>query len=226
MSYVKQTWVDRLVQFAKRYSVAEDASGNLTLTVEPGTVTAAGTALDASRLNHMETGIEDASNRLNDLEGGTFAAGDAAALGGVAAANWMRKDGGASFPFTAMPYIGASPLYEYGSNANGEYWKFQDGLLICRMNNFIASGALTINTASGNLFVSSTRTWTYPHAFVNSSDRPNVDWSARYVSGTIYPIWGVNVNLRYNNGEMRALCTSSVTSVTYAISARAAGRWK
>lgn len=59
MSYVKQTWVDRAVEFFRRFSVTEDASGNLTLTEEPGIVTSAGTPLDATRLNHIEDGIAD-----------------------------------------------------------------------------------------------------------------------------------------------------------------------
>ena len=65
MSYIKQTWVDRAVEFFRRFSVTEDSAGNLTLTEEPGIVTSAGTPLDATRLNHIENGIEEVSNNLN-----------------------------------------------------------------------------------------------------------------------------------------------------------------
>jgi hypothetical protein len=65
MSYIKQTWVDRAVEFFRRFSVEEDSSGNLTLTEEPGIVTSEGTPLDATRLNHIEDGIEEVSNNLN-----------------------------------------------------------------------------------------------------------------------------------------------------------------
>lgn len=60
MAYTKQTWVDRLVQYAKRFTYTDDST-YLTLTPAPGTITAAGTPVDASRLNHMEDGIESAS---------------------------------------------------------------------------------------------------------------------------------------------------------------------
>lgn len=61
MAYTKQTWVDRVVQYVRRFSAVEEAgSGYVLFTPQPGTVTEAGTPVDASRLNHMETGIEDA----------------------------------------------------------------------------------------------------------------------------------------------------------------------
>ena len=39
-------------------------------------------------------------------------------------------DGGASTPFTNMPYVGTAPIVESGSNANGTYTKFADGTAI------------------------------------------------------------------------------------------------
>jgi hypothetical protein len=58
MPYVKTTWVDRLVQFPGRFTKSNETSGSVTLAADPGTVTAAGTALSATNLNKMEDGIE------------------------------------------------------------------------------------------------------------------------------------------------------------------------
>lgn len=64
MSYVKQTWTDRLTEFFRRFSAVEDANGNVQLTDEPGTVAQEGTSITAAKLNHMEDGIEGAHDDL------------------------------------------------------------------------------------------------------------------------------------------------------------------
>lgn len=66
MAYVKQTWVDRLVQFAHRYTKTDVDSSTVDLIAAPGTVTKAGTPVDAEHLNHMEEGIYDAAERADD----------------------------------------------------------------------------------------------------------------------------------------------------------------
>ena len=40
-----------------------------------------------------------------------------------------KFNGGASNAFVAMPYVGTEPIIESGSNANGSYTKFSDGIL-------------------------------------------------------------------------------------------------
>lgn len=68
MAYTKQTWVDRIVQNPLTFSAVENADGTITLTPAPGTITAAGTPVDASRMNHIEDGIDDADARLAVVE--------------------------------------------------------------------------------------------------------------------------------------------------------------
>ena len=58
MAYTKQTWADRVVQHAKRFTYTDDGT-HLTLTSAPGTVTAVGTPVNAANLNHIEDGIVD-----------------------------------------------------------------------------------------------------------------------------------------------------------------------
>jgi hypothetical protein len=60
MAYSKTTWVDRLVKFPGRFTKSNETSGSVTLAADPGTVTNAGTALSATNLNKMETGIDEA----------------------------------------------------------------------------------------------------------------------------------------------------------------------
>lgn len=57
--YSKQTWLDRVVQYARRFTKSDDGT-YLTLTPSPGTITAEGTPIESTRLNHIEDGIESA----------------------------------------------------------------------------------------------------------------------------------------------------------------------
>jgi len=55
-------------------------------------------------------------------------------------------------------------VIEKGSNGNGEYTKFADGTMICRINPFTSQNA---NTALGSIFQSNAdATWTYPEPFI------------------------------------------------------------
>lgn len=58
MPYTKTNWLDRIVQFPRRYK--DQNNNQITLTPDPGTVTQEGTPVNATRLNKMEQGIADA----------------------------------------------------------------------------------------------------------------------------------------------------------------------
>ena len=60
MAYTKTTWTDRAVQYPTRYAKSLETSSSVTLTADPGTVTNAGTAVNASNLNNIETGVYNA----------------------------------------------------------------------------------------------------------------------------------------------------------------------
>lgn len=47
-------WLDRLVQFPKRFIMTDNGDGTITLDPSPGTVTQAGTPVNASNLNVIE----------------------------------------------------------------------------------------------------------------------------------------------------------------------------
>ena len=57
---------------------------------------------------------------------------------------------------------------EYGSNANGEYWRYASGLQVCRQ--YVVNDAVAWSTADGSLFrAASAATWTFPAPFVAAS---------------------------------------------------------
>lgn len=60
MAYTKTSWVDKAVQFATRYLKTGETSSGVTLTADPGTITQAGTPVNAGNLNKIEQGIFDA----------------------------------------------------------------------------------------------------------------------------------------------------------------------
>ena len=60
MSYVTTTWQDRIVEFPNRYTKTNETTNEVTLALNPGSVTQAGTAVNAGNLNNMEQGIFNA----------------------------------------------------------------------------------------------------------------------------------------------------------------------
>lgn len=64
MAYTKTTWVDRIVQFANRYTKSNETVNSVDLVANPGTVTQAGTPLSAGNLNKIEQGIADAHDLI------------------------------------------------------------------------------------------------------------------------------------------------------------------
>lgn len=71
---------------------------------------------------------------------------------------------------------------EYGSNANGDYWKYADGRLVCKWRD---PTLRTTATAAGALWaMNSSVAWTYPAEY-KSGTIPNVMASCERISGAI-----------------------------------------
>lgn len=64
MAYTRNTWVDRVVQYARRYR--DQNNNQITLTPDPGTVTAEGTTINAAKLNNIENWIEETDALIVD----------------------------------------------------------------------------------------------------------------------------------------------------------------
>jgi hypothetical protein len=68
MAYTKTTWTDRAVQFPGRYLKSGETTGAVTLVESPGTITQAGTPVNAANMNNIETGLSDAHEALHAAE--------------------------------------------------------------------------------------------------------------------------------------------------------------
>ena len=66
MSYSKNVWTDRDVQFPHRYK--DQNNNQLTLTRDEGTINAAGTLINAAKMNNIELGIETLDTSVSDLD--------------------------------------------------------------------------------------------------------------------------------------------------------------
>lgn len=106
-------------------------------------------------------------------------------------------------------------LIENGSNANGEYVRFADGLQIC--TGLIVVGDVT--TAAGSLFTSPTQTWTFPAAFASVTGL-----SPNGMAPSSVARWTVGDALTASNWTFRVF---GATSSAAASNARlfAVGRW-
>lgn len=60
MSYTKNTWVDRAVQYASRYLLSLVSGSTYDITASAGTITADGTPVTAAKMNNLEQGVYDA----------------------------------------------------------------------------------------------------------------------------------------------------------------------
>lgn len=97
MSYTPTTWQDNIVPYPNRYTLTNNADGTVTLTPDFGTPTQAGTPVSAANMNNLETQYEDAMADMATI-------GNAAQLGGIPAADYIRGDAAAPNPQTvAVP---------------------------------------------------------------------------------------------------------------------------
>lgn len=60
MAYTKTNWQDRAVETPNKYTKSGETSTEVTLVQAPGTITQAGTPINAANLNKLEQGVEDA----------------------------------------------------------------------------------------------------------------------------------------------------------------------
>jgi hypothetical protein len=76
MAYSKTTWQDEVLSGAERFEILDNAGAAADAWADlencqiqlATSVTTAGTALNASNLNNMETGIDEAHDAIDDLE--------------------------------------------------------------------------------------------------------------------------------------------------------------
>lgn len=123
----------------------------------------------------------------------TTTAGDTAEFVSLGSGNWrctayQRANGDAvAFAYDRENVLGTvsqsggvptGALMEYGSNANGEYWRFASGQQVCRAN--LTQVSVSISAAFQGGFRSSGYTWTFPATFAAV---PVVEMTAAQLSG-------------------------------------------
>lgn len=238
MAYIKQTWVDRVVQFVRRFSATEDESGKITLSQEPGTVAQEGSPVNAERLNYMEAGIESAhvladtanssisqinanigsreyqeNNFVTDGQSVT-ASIDAldVNLGSVSANLNSVQSGGLSGAFSSMPFVVTAPIVESGSNAYGRWIKYADGTMLC--NGEIPAKALTVGINEFAYFLANTF-FSISTTFVIATGRPSADWNFNILGNNMTTTSSASVTVQ----------SGAVQNFTYG-KYLAVGRWK
>ncbi len=68
VTYTKTAWTDRVVQRPRTYTHTENQDSTVTHTPAPGTVLYEGTPRNALNMNHIEQGVKDCADAINDLE--------------------------------------------------------------------------------------------------------------------------------------------------------------
>lgn len=68
VSYTRINWVNRIVQRVHTYTESTNTDGSITHNPAPGTIIQAGTPRSADNMNHMDKGIKDCADAINDLE--------------------------------------------------------------------------------------------------------------------------------------------------------------
>jgi len=116
-------------------------------------------------------------------------------------------------------------IYEYvdpsgtivGKNSNGEYWKYVDGMLICKHT----IPGLSTESIEGNLFSSLAILWTYPNSFIEKPTcAADCVFRSRFITLT-----GAESGLSSISASFSFLSTVSSVAVTPAY-LMAIGRWK
>ncbi|QIK57762.1 hypothetical protein G7059_07880 [Erysipelothrix sp. HDW6A] len=105
----------------------------------------------------------------------------------------------------------------YSSNANGQYWKYESGRLICRVIG-VCPG---VDTTWGGMAYGylSTKDWTFPHAFANRNI--TLTGSPQYYAG-----WIGSDAILANKVNGLALYRGNIYNVSTPVTIEASGYWK
>lgn len=112
---------------------------------------------------------------------------------------------------------------ENASNSNGEYWRFWDGLQICRSPN-INVGALSVAMGSNGLYRSVNTTWTFPAEF---SEFPTFN-PFPYPSSPVVPtgVWcGFGTGQNRSNASFVCIYSSPIVDRPIIAKCVSIGRW-
>ena len=141
---------------------------------------------------------------------------DGSVIGTSAAADIL---GTVSATGTYPNLVPTGAIMEAGSNANGQYVKYADGTMIAR---FTSSTIVTSSSAVGNIFESSSFSFSLPAAFVLP---PEVFFSVFRTNGKCWASGGAHASRSNTSTSLLHIMGSSSTDAGYP-SYVAIGRWK
>lgn len=110
--------------------------------------------------------------------------------------------------------VSAPGVIESDNNANGYYVRFSDGTQECCVTGL---ADLAVTTAAGNIFISSTYTWTLPKAFLDTS-------FVVLGQSSLTNRWVVGSPASTTSATMRTISYASLGSAE-TVNLRAIGRW-
>jgi hypothetical protein len=181
-------------------------------TTTVGAVAAADTILSAlGKLQATKADLSGTNKTVAIDKGGTGANTPALARAalGLTILGTVSQSGG----------VPTGALMEYGFNANGEYWKFASGLMLCA---YTVTFAATINSPAGSLFTNSFGSFgpiTTPATFA-SAPKTYLSISGGFsISGTA----GVPTTTSF--GSFIHFCHFAAPLTTYRYDLFAIGRW-
>lgn len=132
--------------------------------------------------------------------------------GAALPAGYIRTDADTVMTYDGTNFV-VDRLAEYGSNANGEFWRYADGKLDCMISELTTDA---VSNAHGSIFRSNTLTWTLPAAYIDRA----FGGEPRFVG--VGP-WSGSAGSAISGISMRAYAAASVGTATFNWSAT--GRW-
>jgi len=155
MAYIKTSWLDRVVEHPNRYVLTDNGDGTYTISPSPGTITEAGTFLNAEKLNHIETGIEtleidisavneDLTTLNESVDEHVGSGAEAHALATTSVAGFMSSDDKAKLD--ALPEYPQDTFT--GSRATGGTWTLSADYSVYNVT-YNVSNALTLEIEDG-----------------------------------------------------------------------------
>jgi|GEM_PF-6111638 len=115
----------------------------------------------------------------------------------------------------------SAQIVDSGSTADGDYWRFEDGLQIC--TNFINDFLLETNDLKGGIYRSSVIAWNFPMAFNSQSEIYfNVNFSTTSSGQWV----GVSYPKSNTEGTWQGYSNQSASQNQGSVVYFAIGRWK
>lgn len=216
MAYTKTVWKDRVIQRPNTFNLQNNADGTITLIPVPGTVTEAGTLVNAANLNKIEGAIYNLdSNKVDIISGKGLSTND---YDNTAKAEVAKIAAKADKTYVDNEFANKA-IVESGSNQYGRYIKFGDGTMICSRRFLHGEFAFTTKQTE-MVYGYYNPDVTFPQPFVGGLPSVSLNLSSNGLLIAMYS------NLKLNGFSIRAWSQFAGTHTGLEYSYTAIGRWK